>query len=180
MNYDNHSKILIAGPTGTGTTFLLGLLHNLDFYTGYSDDQVANIMKGRGKGLEYVRANPTRKPWLEAREKGRDISPHVIKQPIQDYGDDGGTGLICDILDIVDENGWNVEHLFVTIRNLTSVVESVERRMKTGDMVMFKLNGSPAKRQRELLAAEGFYKLMCKLAVRDHPYTVIEFRLFLS
>ena len=42
-------------------------------------------------------------------------------------------------------------------------------------VVMFKLNGSPAKRQRELLAAEGFYKLMCKLAVRDHPYTVIEF-----
>lgn len=175
MEYHSNSKILIAGPTGTGTTFLLGLLHNLGFDTGYDDATVTHVVSGRGKGLEYTRANPTRKPWLAAREKGKDISPLVIKQPIQDYGDDGGTGVIGDVLDTVDENGWIVEHLFVTVRSLTSIVESVERRTKTGDMVMFKVKGDDAKRQRELLSAEGFYKLMCKISVRDITYTLIEF-----
>lgn len=175
MEYANKSKILIAGPTGTGTTFLLGLLHRLGLQTGFDDEAVTKTVSGRGKGLEYVRGNPTRKPWLAERKRGVDISPRVIKQPIQDYGDDGGTGIVCDVLDIVDENGWDVEHLFLTVRNLTSIVESIERRMKTGDSVMFKVQGDEAKRQRELLAAEGFYKLACKLALRDLPYTLIEF-----
>ena len=175
MEYKSKTKILIAGPTGTGTTFLLGLLHQLGFDTGFSDDVVTNVITGRGKGLEYIRGNPTRKPWLAAKEEGKDISPLVIKHPIQDYGDDGGTGVIGDVLDVVDENGWGVKHLFVTVRNLTSVVESVERRMKVGDMVMFKVRGDEAKRQRELLSAEGFYNMACKLATREHPYTLIEF-----
>jgi len=136
---------------------------------------VTKVIAGRGKGLEYIRGNPTRKPWLAAKEQGKDISPQVIKQPIQDYGDDGGTGVICDVLDIVDDNDWIVRHLLVTVRNLTSIVESVERRMETGDMVMFKVKGDEAKRQRELLAAEGFYKLACKLAIHKYPYTLIEF-----
>ncbi len=175
MEYHRQGKILITGPTGTGTTFLLGLLHRLGFDTGFDDETVTKVITGRGKGLEYIRGNPTRKLWLAAKERGRDISPAVLKQPIQDYGDDGGTGVTSDILDTVDENNWIVRHLFVTVRNLTSVVESIERRMKTGDMVMFKVRGDEAKRQRELLAAEGFYKLACKLAVREHPYTLIEF-----
>jgi len=166
---------LIAGPTGTGTTFLLGLLHRLGFETGFDDETVTEVISNRGKGLEYIRGNPTRKPWLAKKGQGKDISPQVIKQPIQDYGDDGGTGLIGDVLDIVKENDWIVHHLFITIRNLTSIVESVERRINTSDMVMFKVKGDEAKRQRELLAAEGFYKLACKLAIHEHPYTLIEF-----
>jgi len=175
MEYAARNKILIAGPTGTGTTFLIGLLHRLGFDTGFDDDLVTKIVSGRGKGLEYIRGKSTRNPWLNEKKKNRDISPQVIKQPIQDHGDDGGTGIICDILDIVDENDWTVRHLFVTVRNLTSVVESIARRAKTGDYVMYKVKGDEAKRQRELLAAEGFYKLACKLAVREHPYTLIEF-----
>ena len=175
MEYKYRSKILIAGPTGTGTTFLLGLMHHMGFDTGYDNETVDKIVSGRGKGLEYVRANPTRKPWLDSREQGLDISPHVIKQPIQDYGDDGGTGEICDAVDIAAENGWDIQHMFLTVRSLTSVVESVERRMQTGDMVLFKIKGDGAKRQRELLAAEGFYKLMCKVAAGEIPHTVIEF-----
>lgn len=175
MRYRHRSKILIAGPTGTGTTFLAGLLHHLGFDTGFDTETVRKVSSGRGKGLEFTRGNPTRKPWLESRAQGFDISPKVIKQPIQDYGDDGGTGVIGDVLDTADENGWAITHLFVTVRNLNSMIESVERRMKTGDMVMFKVKGDEAKRQRELLAAEGFYKMACKLAVRDIPYTLIEF-----
>lgn len=175
MQFEHRKKILIAGPTGTGTTFLLGLLHNLGFNTGFDDETVAKILSGRGKGLEFTRGNPTRKPWLTALQKGLDISPHVIKQPIQDYGDDGGTGVICDIIDTIEECDWQVQHIFLTVRKLTSIVESVERRMKTGDMVMFKVKGNEAKRQRELLAAEGFYKMMCKLAVREYPFTLVEF-----
>jgi len=175
MEYLSRNKILIAGPTGTGTTFLIGLLHRLGFDTGFDDEQVTKVLTGRGKGLEYTRNNKWRKPWLAARETGQDISPHVIKQPIQDYGDDGGTGVICDVLDIADENEWTVQHLFVTVRQLSSVVESVQRRMKTGDSVMFKVSGDEALRQRELLAAEGFYKMSCKLATREHPYTLIKF-----
>jgi len=175
MEYHSQGKILIAGPTGTGTTFLLGLLHRLGFDTGFDDETVTKVVTGRGKGLEYTRGKATRKPWLAARDQGKDISPQVIKQPIQDYGDDGGTGVTGDVLDTVNENGWVVQHLLLTVRNLTSVVESVERRMKTGDMVMFKVKGDEAKRQRELLAAEGFYKLACKLAAHEYPYTLIEF-----
>jgi len=175
MIYEHRSKILISGPTGTGTTFIIGLLHRLGFDTGFDDEIVTKVITDRGKGLEYIRGGVTRKPWLAAKKQGRDISPEVIKQPIQDYGDDGGTGIIGDVLDTVDENEWFVHHVLVTIRSLTSVVESIERRMKTGDKVMFKVRGDEAKRQRELLAAEGFYKLACKLAVREHPYTLIEF-----
>jgi len=174
VNYDHQTKILIAGPTGTGTTFLLGLMHRLGFDTGFEDAHVTDVVSNRGKGLEYVRNNRWRKPWLAAKDEGRDISPYVIKQPTQDHGDDGGTGILCDVLDVVDENGWNVEHLFLTVRKLTSVVGSVARRAKTGDSVMHKVRGNEL-RERELLAAEGFYKLVCKLAVRDHPYTLIEF-----
>jgi len=175
MDHNSQNKILIAGPTGTGTTFLLALLHRLGFETGFDDAHVDKVTSGRGKGLEYVRGKLTRNPWLVEKEKGRDISPQVIKQPIQDHGDDGGTGIICDVLDIADENDWIIRHLFVTVRNLTSVVESIARRVKKGDYVMYKVKGDEAKRQRELLAAEGFYKMACKLAVRDHPYTLIEF-----
>jgi len=175
VEYTSRRKILIAGPTGTGTTFLLALLHRLGFETGFDGALVDRVASGRGKGLEYIRGKLTRNPWLAEKEKGLDTSPQVIKQPIQDHGDDGGTGVICDVLDIVDENDWIVQHLFVTVRNLTSVVESVTRRAKTGDYVMYKVKGDEAKRQRELLAAEGFYKLACKLAVREHPYTLIEF-----
>lgn len=175
MDYCSRRKLLIAGPTGTGTTFLIGLMHRLGFHTGFTDEEVNRVLHGRGKGLEYARNNKWRKPWLEERKKGFDNSPHVIKQPIQDYGDDGGTGVLCDALDVADENGWVVEHLFLTIRQLSSIVESVERRMKTGDAVIFKIRGEESRRQRELLAAEGLYKLMCKLAVRDCSYTLIEF-----
>lgn len=175
MRYKYRNKVLIAGPTGTGTTFLAGLLHHLGFDTGFDAETVRRVISGRGKGLEFTRGNPTRKPWLEKRSQGFDISPEVIKQPIQDYGDDGGTGAVGDVLDTVDENGWVITHLFVTVRSLKAIVESVERRMKTGDMVMFKVKGDEAKRQRELLAAEGFYKMACKLAVRDVPYTLVEF-----
>ena len=175
MEYKSRRKILISGPTGTGTTFLIGLLHRLEFDTGFDDEQVTKVMTGRGKGLEYTRNNVWRKPWLAAKETGQDISPHVIKHPIQDYGDDGGTGVVCDVLDIVDENEWIVQHLFVTVRQLSSVVESVQRRMKTGDPVIFKVKGDETKRQRELLAAEGFYKMACKLSISEHPFTLIEF-----
>ena len=74
MKYLSRNKILIAGPTGTGTTFLLGLLHRLGFDTGFEDSVVTKAITERGKGLEYIRGNPTRKPWLEAKEGGEDIS----------------------------------------------------------------------------------------------------------
>jgi hypothetical protein len=175
VKYRSRSKILIAGPTGTGTTFLIGLLHRLGFDTGFSDEEVTAVVMGRGKGLEYTRGGATMRPWRAAKRRGKDISPEVIKQPIQDHGDDGGTKVIGDVLDTVEENGWIVQHLFATVRNLTAVVDSIERRMKTGDQVMFTVRGAKDKRRRELLAAEGFYKLACKLAVREHPYTLIEF-----
>lgn len=173
--YAGQRKILIAGPTGTGTTFLIGLLHRLGFETGFGDAEVNEVLSGRGKGLEYTRSARTRKPWLASLKNGVDISPQTIKQPIQDYGDDGGTGIIGDVLDTIDECGWEVQHLFITVRKLSSIVDSIERRMKTGDMVTCKVSGDDDKRQRELLAAEGFYKMFCKLAVREHPFTLVEF-----
>ena len=175
MKYLHENKILITGPTGTGTTFLLGLFHELGYNTGYEDSYVHKILNGRGKGLEYTRTKSTRDPWLKARNEDTDISPHVIKQPIQDYGDDGGTGVICNAVNTAEENNWRISHIFVTVRNLTAIVDSVKRRMNTGEPVMFKIKGDEAKRQRELLAAEGVYRLLCDLAIRNYAFTLIEF-----
>lgn len=180
MKYKNQNKILITGSNGSGTTFLCSLLHHLGFDSGYDEDEFKkDFMKKRGKGVEYLTDKKKLKPLYSLRkEKGFDDSPRLIKKPYAPNWAEDKKNLLSKnsitIFDFVNEFGWKIDYLIITIRNFEHMLAANKR----DGLVSRKKQISPKFVNEELTKKwvySGFYTTVQIAEQNETPYCIISF-----
>ena len=100
-------SVFITGPTRSGTTFVLALVHHMGFYTGYVDSEVAYVQsKAVAAGLEYL---------IDRRARG--AYPYVIKHPASWVGGHS-------VFKTIDDRELEIQHMIVTQREFEPLVKS--------------------------------------------------------
>lgn len=169
-----NDKVIIVGSGKCGTTFLMRLLTVLGLDTGYSTDNMhLHISETSNGGLE----------WPIRGRKSKHPSPRIIKNP----------KLCLDLLERMDRWGWNIEHLYISIRDFKLVAKHRFYRNKISkveDTVISDLKGEKGEKQKEFIgslsdeevlhikamrAASTVGYLMEQLTKVEIPYTLINF-----
>lgn len=151
-------KCLIAGVGRSGTTFLVQLLTELGFDTGFSDAE-------RFRAAYF----DTAKAGLEINLLRRADSPYVVKDPG-----------ICDYLDAVMETDrFIIDHVFVPVRDLEDAAMSRIRVTRAGwsDGGLWKTDDTHL---QKTILAETLCALVQKLARYEIPCTFLEFPRFVT
>jgi len=98
---DIRKHVLITGTGRAGTTFLVELLTNLGFATGFTADEIKKKKNKLGRaGLEHRLLSPN--------------CPYIVKDP-----------WFCDYAaEALEREDVAIEHIFIPIRNLSAAAES--------------------------------------------------------
>ncbi len=175
MNCDH--RIIITGTGRAGTTFLMQLLTELGFDTGYSPGEMpAKIDQHCHAGLEFDLAERMRdrtvRDWIrQPKHTLRDLlrgpppAPYIVKSP----------AFCDDLADIVAGRTMVIDHVYIPMRELEAAALS---RVRIGGR-----NGSqpgglwktddPA--QQKAVLAEMFFNLVHALTVHEVPHTFLLF-----
>ena len=152
-----NGKVIITGPGRSGTTFLVSLLTELGYDTGFSREQCRLLDPVGRAGLEmgiykYV-------------HKDSPLSdPYIIKSP-----------LISDSLrDACEMGDVSVEHVYIPVRCLRDVALSREKVSKAGG-VSGGFWGADCIEEQENKISRSFYSLIDTCLKFDLPYTLISF-----
>jgi hypothetical protein len=147
--------VIISGTGRAGTTFLVQLLTELGFDTGFTS-KTDGVFAACHAGMER-----------DLREPG---APFIVKSPY-----------ICDYLDDVMRRGdVEVVHAIVPMRNLFAAAESrreIQRQSGQPPSVLVPggLWGVTSPAEQEASLATQFFKLMAALTRHDIPSTLLEF-----
>jgi len=170
-------KVIITGTGRSGTTFLVRLLTELGFDTGYTPAEARNRVDARSHaGLEhelYGKAPvPRVRDWLRQPKHslralwgGMPRTPYVVKNPA-----------LCDQLDEIIAGGRVViDHVYIPLRDLD---EAALSRARVGGADGSQPGGlwktDDPGRQKAVLA-EMFFRLVHTLARHDVPHTFLLF-----
>lgn len=152
-----NGRVVIAGPGRSGTTFLVALLTELGFDTGFDRDDLETIDARNRAGLEtgLYRHLHERSP----------ISPaYILKSPMN-----------STVLDWACQRGdLCIEHLYVPIRDATQIARSRARVSGLGVAAGGFWEARNEDEQRAQVQ-RMFYELMLTVAARELPCTVLEF-----
>lgn len=152
--------IIISGTGRAGTTFLMQLLTQLRFDTGFRDIH-AHVFANCNAGMERDLREPN--------------APYIVKSP-----------WLCDSLDhILNDGKIIIDHALIPIRDLHAAAESRRRVTETSVAVQFDGDipgglwhtNDPA--EQENILAQQLYQLMHTLAKHDVPTTLLYFPRFI-
>jgi len=142
--------IIITGTGRSGTTFLVQLLTELKFDTGFKDKNHGYNDKAKA-GMEYVLKN----------EK----TPYIVKNP-----------RFCDTLEKDIKNGFKIEHVIIPIRDLKAAVNSrVKKQGNEKGHVSGGLFDTDNPKLQEQILTFKFYNLMFYIVKYDLKHTFIMF-----
>jgi hypothetical protein len=148
------AKVIITGTGRAGTTFLVQLLTELGFDTGYSaKNWQRDYDQHCSAGLE--------------RDPGVNNTPRIIKNPS-----------LCETLPgLLSRGEIAIEHAIIPIRALD---EAAHSRIRVGGSGQTPggLWGTPDATQQKGLLAENFHRLVHTLVVHEIPYTFLAFPRF--
>lgn len=151
-------KVVITGPGRSGTTFLMQLLTDLHFDTGFSSDSM-DISAVSHAGLEQgLFSKPHRKAPLTPN--------YIIKSP-----------LISDILELgCEREDLVLDHVYIPIRPLTDVAKSRARvsEIAGGEHPGGLESGASYETQLDR-SARSFYALMDTVTRHEISYSLIAF-----
>jgi hypothetical protein len=143
-------KVIITGSGQCGTTFLVDLLTELGFDTGYTSEQ-----KGDPKG--------SREWTIRGEHARKERIPSIIKNP----------RLCTDLLERAERWDWNVTHVYLSLRDYEAVANNKYKRRnpvrhpgktKEDSMELYKMTASSFVGHALLQIAEG-----------ELPHTLIVF-----
>lgn len=152
-----NGKVLITGPGRSGTTFLVVLLTELGYDTGFSLAQCHELDGRSHAGLEMG-------IYKFAHKSSPLSDPYIIKSP-----------LIADSLESACVRGdVLIEHVFIPLRHLRDVASSRERASLLGaEGGGFFLAGT--REEQEASTAVSFFNLMRAVVQYSLPYTLLDF-----
>lgn len=150
-------KIIITGTGRAGTTFLVRLLTELGFDTGFTRDS------WRGDFNEYSQAG------LE-REITDPDAPYIVKNP----------SLCTTLAPLLNSGAVEIDHAFIPIRNLDDATRSRARIGGNNGSVPggLWLTDDPSKQKAAL--ATVFHDLLHTLVVHEIPFTFLDFPRFVQ
>lgn len=155
---DPRHKVIITGPGRSGTTFLMQLLSDLDFDTGFNPDSM-DISSVSHAGLEQgLFSKPHRKAPL--------TQNYIIKSP-----------LISDILELgCEREDLILDHVYIPIRPLSDVAKSRARvsELADGQHPGGLESGATVETQLDR-SARSFYALMDTVTRHEVPHSLIAF-----
>lgn len=146
--------VAISGTGRAGTTFLVQLLTELGFDTGFSADAVSSLPRASFGGLERDIRSPS--------------APYIVKSP-----------WLCDYIDeVVGSSEIFLEHLIIPIRSLKDAADSRRRVSALGEAAggMWHTESADDGIQEGILAHQ-LYKLLLSAASTHVPVTLMRFPL---
>jgi hypothetical protein len=148
-------KVIITGTGRAGTTFLVRLLTELGFDTGYtSRNWTRSYFAHCEAGLEHDLAKPG--------------TPYIVKNPA-----------LCETLEpILAEGLITIDHAYIPIRELEAAALSRIRIGGANQSVPGGLLKTADPGQQKTVLAEMFHQLMYTLVARDIPHTFLLFPRF--
>lgn len=152
-----NGKVIITGPGRSGTTFLVVLLTELGYDTGFSTEQCQMLDDRSHAGLEMG--------IYKVAHKNSPLSdPYIIKSP-----------LISDSLEWACVRGdVLIEHVFIPLRDIHDIARSRERVHSLG-AVAGGLFQSATIEEQEAKAAVSFFNLMRTIVTHGLPCTLLDF-----
>lgn len=160
--------VVISGTGRAGTTFLVALLTNLGFDTGFSEKEIERLKSETARaGLEH-----------DIREEG---SPYIIKSP-----------WFCDYAgDVLARKDIVIEHVFIPVRDLDAAAESrkfvhrntilkeklwrrIKRKFFSTNVKGGLWHTNDYDKQKEVLLCQ-VYKLLMVLSNTNIPITIMNF-----
>jgi len=146
--------VVISGTGRAGTTFLVQLLTELGFDTGFSADDASSLPQSSFGGLEFDFRNPA--------------TPYIVKSLMLCEG----MGKIVNSKEIV------LDHLIVPMRDLHDAAESRRRVSALGEVAGGLWNTqSMEKGVQENILANNLYRLLVSAASAHVPVTLLLFPL---
>jgi hypothetical protein len=181
MKFAHRRKVLVTGPPSSGTTAMTLLLHALGIDGGFNADELSSKQIAvKGKGLEYI-TGTTRRQLRQDRNSGQDNSPRLIKKPIVPVHENNASngailGGATTVLDRVQNFGWEIEHVVVTVRKFEDFLEAARLHdTHTRSRVRLKFADT---RETERWVGYGFYRTIQQLEADETPYSVVEYPKF--
>lgn len=170
-------KVIITGTGRAGTTFLVHLLTELGFDTGYAPGEVrGQIDRHSQAGLEYDLWEHRRERtvgdwWRQPKHTIRDLlqgpapAPYIIKGPA-----------LCETLgQLIARCGLTVDHIYIPIRDLEAAAMSRARVGGAHGSVPGGLWKTDNPLRQKAVLAEMFFNLVHTLTVHDLPHTFLLF-----
>lgn len=167
----DNPKFIITGMPRSGTTFLVALLFYLGFDIGYDKEEVDRVMAANIGALEYLRDRKTRK--LGYRKE----YPQIIKQPyiIPLASRDPNLPVPYQILVQAGEEGWLINHVFITKRDIRDNARSYIKR-ETEKSLVFKHRVPYGFDEVQLKMIAAYFEIA--EYVSGFPYTYMDFPKF--
>ena len=170
-------KVIITGTGRSGTTFLVRLLTELGFDTGYDAGNLGGFVDERSHGgLERDLPRPQefrdlRHVWRQPKHVIRDVllgprpTPYILKNPA-----------FCDTLGpILAEGSLMVDHAYVPVRALDAAAMSRARIGGTNGALSGGLWKTDDPNNQKAVLAEMFCNLVHTLVVHEIPHTFLLF-----
>jgi hypothetical protein len=141
--------ILITGTGRSGTTFLVQLLTELKFDTGFKNKK-HNYNENAKAGMELLLKNE---------------SPYILKNP-----------RFCDSLEQHIKDGFNIEHIIIPIRDLHDAAESRRKiQNNSTDIISGGLFDCTNPKEQEQILTNKFYNLMFIIAKYNLKHSLIHY-----
>jgi hypothetical protein len=177
MKYEHKSKVFITGSNASGTSFMCLLLHYLGLDCGYGEEEFnKEMMKDRGKGVEYLTDKYILRELHSSRERGYDISPLLIKKPFMPNWDEDKQLKDPEsktVFDFAREYNWDIKYIVITIRKFDNFLKAIRRsEILTRHEIRDKFKDDVTTSR---WVQNGLYRVVEEIASKDIPFSLVSF-----